>query len=307
MRLAGAVDIGATNTKIGVVGEDGSILARSTVSTQQSGASLVEAIASTLSPMLPATPEDANRVIGIGVSIAGFLDAGHTTMYENSNLPSLCGFPLRKALEARLSLPCALEVDSNAAAIAEHRFGAGKGSRRFLAITVGTGLGGAVIIDGKLLRYTGECVGDVGHIILDPDGRQCTCGSRGCLEALVCSAALSERVSGKPVRNIITQAREGHRDAVDALNETGRWLGIGLASLSSIFAPDRIVVGGGIAGANELLLDPTRASFRRHAAFGFRDSVRILGSGFDGWEGMVGAASLFLKPESQPRFPDGVQ
>jgi predicted NBD/HSP70 family sugar kinase len=153
-----------------------------------------------------------------------------------------------------------------------------------------------VIIDGDLLRYTGECAGDLGHIIVDHKGRLCTCGARGCLEAMVNSAALSERAGGRAVREIISSAQKGDQLAVTALAETGWWLGLGLATLSPIFSPDRIVVGGGIAAAGDLILEATRASYRTHARPEFREKTQVVGSSFEGWEGIVGAASLFLDP-----------
>jgi glucokinase len=257
---------------------------------------VVDTIASALRPMLAAAEADKSPVSGVGVSVAGFLTPDRTAMIHNANLPELRHFPLRQAIEERLGLDCRLEVDSNAAVIAEYRHGAGRGSARLLGVTVGTGLGGGVIIDGGLLRYTGECAGDVGHIIVDHKGRLCTCGSRGCLEAMVNVAALTERANGRPVREIVTTAREGEELALKALSETGWWLGLGLASLSQIFSPDRIVVGGGIAAAGELLLESTRASYRLHARPEFRDHTEIVGSSFDGWDGIVGAASQFLDP-----------
>ena len=298
MRLAGAVDIGGTRTKIGVVAEDGSVVRRTTLRTGPGGepAPLVGGIAVALRPMLDALAGAGNPASGVGVAVAGFLDRERGAMVGNANLPALCGFPLRRALEERLALPCRLEVDSNAAVLAEYRHGVGRGSARLLGVTVGTGLGGGVIIGGELLRHTGECAGDLGHIILHPEGRRCPCGARGCLEAMVSSAALSERGGGRPVREVTAGARRGERRAIDALAETGRWLGLGLASLSPLFAPDRIVVGGGVAGAGELLLEPARASYRAHAAPEHRDRVQVVGSSFGGWEGMIGAASLFLDP-----------
>ena len=298
MRLAGAIDIGGTTTKIGVVAEDGTIVRRRTMSTSADGQPmpLVDAIASSLRLILDARATQRNPVSGIGVSVAGFLDPEHSAMIHNANLPALRGFPLRRALEERLSLDCRLEVDSNAAVVAEYRHGAGRGSARLLGVTVGTGLGGGVIIDGELLRFTGECAGDLGHIIVDPKGRLCTCGARGCLEAMVNSAALSERARGRKPREIVNSGREGDKVARKALAETGWWLGLGLASLSPVFAPDRIVVGGGIAAAGELLLESVRTSYRTHARPEFRETTEVVGSSFDGWEGMVGAASLFLNP-----------
>jgi glucokinase len=298
MRLAGAIDIGGSAIKIGIVASDGTVLRRERVPMAMLGAPIpvVDAIVAAIRPMLDATRAEKKSVAGIGVSVAGFLNQGRTAMIHNANLPALREFPLRPALEERLSLDCRLEVDSNAAVLAEYRHGGGRGSARLLGVTVGTGLGGGVIIDGELLRYTGECAGDIGHIIVDRKGRLCTCGARGCLEAMVNVAALSERGNGRSVRDIISAAREGDEPSLKAVSETGWWIGLGLASLSPLFSPDRIVVGGGIAAAGELLLAPVRASYHEHVRPEFRETTRVVGSTFDGWDGMIGAASLFLDP-----------
>ena len=298
MRLAGAVDIGATNTKIGVVGEDGRIFRRQTIPTKNGNDAthLVDAIASELRHMLDAMADERHQVGGIGVAVAGFLDREHTAMILNANLASLRDFPLRRAFEERFELNCHLEVDSNASTVAEYRFGMGRGAVRLLGLTIGTGVGGGVIVGGRLLRFTGECAGDVGHVIIEPGGRQCTCGSRGCLEAMVSSAAVSERANSRPPHEVIDAAKRGDAPSIKVLAETGRFLGIGLASLSPIFAPERIVLGGGIAAAGDILLEPTRRSYAEHAGDEFRDSVAIVASTLDGWEGMIGAASLALAP-----------
>jgi glucokinase len=302
MRLAAGVDIGGTGVKIGIVREDGQILERTVIATSDRGepTPLVDGIDAALRPMLEATRAEGEGVSGIGVSVAGFLDPEHGAMYGNANLPALCDFPLRRALEERFAQEVRLENDSNAAVVADFRHGAGIGASRLLAVTVGTGLGGGVIIDGEVVRLTGECAGDLGHIIVNRSGRRCTCGARGCLEAMVCSAALSERGGGRPVRDIISDARAGDALARQALAQLGWWLGLGLASLSPIFAPERIVVGGGIAAAGDLLLDHVRSSYRTRAAPAFRETVQIVGSSFEGWEGMVGAASLVLDPPVRP-------
>jgi glucokinase len=294
MRVAAAIDIGGTRTKLAIVTEDGSIVRRTTIQTSDGGEprALIDGIVSGLKRML----NDAHAVAGIGVSVAGFLDRDHSAMIENANLPALCGFALRRALEERLGYACVLEVDSNAAVLAEYRFGAANATSRLLGVTVGTGLGGGVVIDGKLLRYTGECAGDIGHIILEPTGRRCSCGARGCLEALVCSAALAEYAGTRSAREVITAAQKGEPAAVAAVAHIGSYLGLGLAALAPLFAPDTIVVGGGIAAAGELLLEPVRKSFQEHAAPGFRERVRIVGSTFEGWEGTIGAASLIFDP-----------
>ena len=303
MRLAAAIDIGATNTKLGLVAEDGGVRSSATIPTGRGGdpEPLVERIASALEPILGALGSGRGQVIGAGISVAGFLDPAHEVMVENANLPALCGFPLRKALETRLAMRCVLEVDSNTSTLAEYRHGAGRGASRLLGVTIGTGVGGGMIVDGRLLRFTGECLGDVGHVILDPEGRRCPCGARGCLEALVSAPALSESAGGRPVREIIAAAHRGEGAAVEVLAATGKWLGLGLASLVAILAPDRIGVGGGVAAAGELLLAPARDSFRKHGAPGLVERAEVMASTFGGWEGMIGAASALFESPSDGR------
>lgn len=295
MRLAGAIDIGGTRTKIGVVREDGSIVAHTSIATLPDGDALVGAIAASLRPMLDDARAAGTVPVSAGVSIAGFLNPERTRMFGNANLPTLCDYELRRELERSLGLDCVLEVDSNAATVAEYRFGAGRGSRRLLALTIGTGVGGGVILDSALLRYSGECAGDLGHVIVSVEGRKCTCGATGCLEAMVCSAALSERAGGMSVAEILRAAGEGEQRSRTALAEAGMWLGVGLASLVSQFLPDRIVVGGGVGVAGDLLLGFARASYHAYAPTALKD-VAILGSAFNGWEGIVGAASQALDP-----------
>ncbi|HEU4996510.1 MAG TPA: ROK family protein [Gemmatimonadaceae bacterium] len=295
MRLAGAIDIGGTRTKIGVVREDGSIVTHTSIATLPDGDTLVAAIATALRPMLDDMRVAGTLPVSVGVSVAGFLNPEHTRMFGNANLPTLCDYELRRELERALGLDCVLEVDSNAATVAEYRFGAGRGSRRLLALTIGTGVGGGVILDGALLRYTGECAGDLGHVIVSVEGRKCTCGATGCLEAMVCAAALSERTGGMSVAEILRAAGVGEQRSRTALAEAGMWLGVGLASLVSQFLPDRIVVGGGVGVAGDLLLGFARASYHAYAPTALKD-VAILGSAFDGWEGIVGAASQALNP-----------
>lgn len=295
MRVAGAVDIGGTRTKIGIVAARGRIVRRTAIPTPgRDPRALVDAIGTALRPLLAQTASGDLAPV-IGVSVAGFLDPARSAMIANANLPALCGFPLRRALEDRLGRECRLEVDSNAAVVAEYRHGAGRGAARLLGVTIGTGLGGGVIAGGALLRFTGQCAGDLGHILVHPGGRRCTCGARGCLEAMVNAPALAERAGGRPVAEILEAARRGDRNALDALAETGRWLGLGLASLVALFAPDRIVIGGGVAAAGPLLLEPVGESYREHAAPAFRDTP-LVASEFDGWEGMVGAGSLAIDP-----------
>ena len=287
MRLAAAVDIGGTRTKIGVVGEDGTVVASTTVPTLDGEPQLLVArVTGVLQPLLR-----QHVVAGLGVAVAGFVDAARGAMVNNANLPALRDFPLRDILSDMLGLECALEVDSNASTIAEYRFGAGKGALRLLGLTLGTGVGGGVILGSRVVRHTGHCAGDLGHVIVSPGGRTCTCGARGCLEAMACADAVTERGGGR-VDDIIVRARAGEARAAAALADTGRWLGLGLASLAPLYAPDTIVVGGGVASAGELLLAPAREELLSRALPPVASTVRVEPSRFGAESGMLGAALM---------------
>ncbi len=290
MPHAVGIDIGGTSVKVGLVDESGTLLSRASFPTPPGGApsQLMDGLARALPKLLAGRPVES-----VGVSVAGFLDPGREVMSYNANLPELSGFPLREAIAARFSCAVRLEVDSNAAAHAEYRFGAGQGARRLLFLTLGTGVGGGVVVNGELLRFTGECAGDLGHVIVEPGGRRCPCGALGCLEALVSRPTLEE-LGGRPAYELIEAARRGEAKAVMLFAEAGRWLGLGLASLSHLFQPDRIVIGGGLATAGECLFDASRASFAANASPHFSAGVEVLPARFHGHEGVIGAAGLFF-------------
>jgi glucokinase len=229
-------------------------------------------------------------VTGTGLSVAGFVDADRTRMIYNENLGGLSGIPLRDEMQHLFGRPAVIECDSNAAAWGEFCHGAGQGSDRMVMLTLGTGVGGGVVCDGRLLRHTGGCAGDMGHVIVVPGGRPCSCGARGCLEALAGAAGISARAGGRSVRDIIAAALAGDRDAAETIGETGRLVGLALATHAHLFAPRVIVIGGGVSAAGALLRDAIEASFRRETApfFASGVAVRLAATGPDA--GMIGVA-----------------
>lgn len=281
------IDIGATTTKVALVdatsGETGAI------ETFPTGAGASELIAN-LRDAAHRCRGDAS-IQGAGVAVAGFLNPARDRICYNPNLEWLCGFPLKDALSNALGMSVALEVDSNASCIAEYRFGVGRGSRRFLCLVSGTGLGGGMIIDGALLRFMGECIGDVGHVVVDPDGPECSCGGRGCAEAIVGAQAIVKRARcGATLRDVIENARAGNAPAIDALAEAGRAIGIAAASLTQIFFPDRIALAGGLAEAEDLVLAPAIAEFRRTVNADAREHVMMMKASL-GWRAtLIGGA-----------------
>ncbi len=264
MPVAG-VDIGGTTTKMALIGQDGRIEGQRSIPTASlSAADFVDR----LRVAIQEAPWRADR---LGVAVAGFVNPAHDFVAYNPNLPWLERYPIRDALQQTLGLPVTLEVDSNAAALAEWRFGAGRGSDRFLCLTAGTGLGGGMMVGGKILRFAYECLGDVGHVIVEPGGTRCSCGGVGCAEALVGAAAVTGQFqkaggSANDLRDVIEQAGAGDSRAARAIGDAGGWLGLALATLGNILFPDRVAIAGGLSEAGDLLLEPCRRKFRENAS-----------------------------------------
>ena len=255
-----------------------------------------------------------HAVDAVGVGAAGFVDAGGSTVRFSPHL-SWRDEPLKEALERRLDLPVLVDNDANTTAWAEVRFGAGREARQILCITMGTGIGGALVIDGQVYRGANGMAGEFGHMQVVPDGRRCECGNRGCWEQYSSGNAIvreaRELVAAKsPVADrlreltaddpatlsgpIVTQAaREGDPAAIELFEEIGGWLGTGLASLTAAFDPELIIVGGGVSEAGDLLLDPAHEALRRTlTGRGFRPEPTIVKAALGQDAALVGAADL---------------
>ena len=285
------IDIGGTNTKVALVSGSGGT---GGIETFPTGAGDAPGLIANIREAAQRCRGDA-PIQGAGVAVAGFLNPVRDRLIYNPNLEWLCGFPLADALSDALDTSVTLEVDSNAACLGEYRFGVGRGSGRFLCLVCGTGLGGGMTIDGVLLRFMGECIGDVGHVVVDRDGPACTCGGRGCAEAVAgAQAIVANAHAGATLRDVIESARRGDRQAVDALASAGRAIGIAAASLAQIFFPDRIALAGGLAEADDLVLTPAAAEFRRVVNAGARDRVPMVKASL-GWRAtLIGAAAAAL-------------
>jgi glucokinase len=286
-----AVDIGATNTKVALVSNSGDVAAIETFLTgRENPARLVASIRDAAARC----KQDA-AVVGAGVAVAGFINPARDRLSYNPNMAWLEGFPLRAAVADALCTTVALEVDSNSSCLGEYRFGAGRGSRRFLCLVSGTGLGAGMAIDGALVRFMGECIGDAGHVVVAPDGPECPCGGRGCAEAMVSESEIVRNAqSGATLREVMENARRGNSRAVEALAAAGQALGVAMASLAQIFFPDCIALAGGLAEAGDLVLPHAEAAFRRSVNAEARASVRVVKAGL-GWRATVigAAAPLF--------------
>jgi glucokinase len=308
------VDIGGTKIAAGVVTAAGRVLDRTRVPTPPDDqAATLAALVAVIEELRSRHPE----VDAIGVGAAGLVEwPGGRARWAPHN--TYRRMELRRLVHERTGLPTAVDNDANAAAWAEARFGAGAGagaaSDDLVLVTVGTGIGGGLVLDGRLYHGESGFAGELGHMIVDPDGDRCPCGSRGCLEAMASGSTLgrlgreaaatdpggrlavlaggAELVTGEVV---FAAAAEGDKAAIALFERIGHWLGVGIASLVTIFDPDLVVVGGGVAATGDLLLAPARASVERYVhARAQRDLPPVVPARLSSDAGLVGAATLAL-------------
>lgn len=314
-RLAIGIDIGGTKVAGGVVDEQGRILARTRRDTphRSTAPTVVEDTIVECIDELVALGADQD-VVAVGIGAAGFVAADRATVVFAPHL-SWRNEPLRDALHQRVALPITVDNDANAAAWAELRFGAAQGESHVVMITLGTGIGGALVIDGQVQRGRFGIAGEFGHMQVVPEGLRCECGNRGCWEQYASGNALVREArglieAGSPLVGdllarlggdtagltgpfITDAARDGDATARELLTDVGEWLGLGMANLAAAFDPGLFVIGGGVSAADELLLDPAREAFRRQlTGRGYRPEARIVRAQLGGDAGLIGAAEL---------------
>lgn len=288
MRWLG-IDIGGTNTKIAVVDDaDWSVLETTSVPTDRSAPSRTIATACAAAAAVASRFPD---IAAVGVTIPGHFDRETGCATVVPNIPgSWRGEPVRAPFEAALSRPCALINDARAFGLAESRLGAARGVSDVVALVLGTGIGGALLLDGRLHLGERGIASEIGHLVLQEDGSLCGCGNRGCLEALARSDVIAEAAGAPDVSTAVALAGAGDERALAALQDAARWIGLGLANMVTLLTPQRVVIGGGIAQAGDILLEPIRAQIRARTplipAADYEVVVGVLGT----WAGAVGAA-----------------
>jgi glucokinase len=308
----------------GVVDEQGVILERLQEPTpSHSPAAVEEAILRLVGRL-----RSRHRVESVGIGAAGWVDNEQAVVRFSPHL-AWRSEPLKAQLAQRIDLPLIVDNDANAAAWAEYRFGAGRGSSVMVCITLGTGIGGGLVINGQLFRGTYGMAGEWGHMIAVPDGHWCECGNRGCWEqyasgnALVREARalartnsptayrLLEMAGGDPDAitgpDVTAAAIAGEPNAVELLGDVGTWLGRGIANLAAALDPEVVVIGGGVSAAGDPLLLPARRAFSRTlTGRGFREEARLELAHFRNDAGLIGAADLarhaMVEPPDSARF-----
>jgi glucokinase len=302
------VDIGGTSTKLGFFNQAPPVEIIRSIPSVGPAESFAQALCASIRGILKANALSESSIAGLGVAVAGFLDDDRGSMIYNPNLPWLEGYPLRTHLAREFPARVELEIDSNAAALAEHRFGIGRDSSRFLCIAVGTGLGVGMIVNGEPLRFSYGCMGDAGHVIVQRDGPPCPCGGRGCAEIFVSAPVLAEQyrtarglTKQASLRDVITAAYDGNEIAIQVLETAGAWLGVASASFANTFFPDRIAYAGGLAEAGDFLMTSLRRSFDTSAAKFAREQVTLCRASLGANATITGAACAILAANPNDR------
>lgn len=303
------IDIGGTKIAGGLVSEDGTIVRQERRPTPAGdGEAIIQAVVEIVQSL-----RADGEIAGVGVAAPGFIDAAQSTVYYTPNIPWRSE-PLRADLSAQLpGLDITIDNDANAAGWAEYRFGAGRGRRDMTLLTVGTGVGGAIVTEGRLFRGGFGAGAEIGHMRVVPGGLPCGCGQRGCIEQYGSGRALlryaNEIADQRGIGQALAAARAEHGEldghhvyelivaqdpgALFALRELGGWLGQAAASLSAVLDPELFVFGGGVAAAGDLLLEPIREAYLAHLpARGFHPEPDFATAELVNDAGIVGAADL---------------
>jgi len=288
-------DIGGTQVKFGLVDRAGRLVKRGKVRSPEAMAEILAVIGETWASLKRSAP---GPVRSCGFGIAGFYSTKERKILQSPNYPSLNGYPLLPALRKIIDVPVRIGNDANMAAYGEYEHGAGRGARSLVLLTVGTGIGGGIILDGKLWEGEGGYAGELGHITVNPDGQTCGCGRRGCLETEASAPrlvrnfqALSGRTDVVDSKDVYLLAKAGDRAALESFGKLAYWLGIGIGIIVTALDPEKVIIGGGVVSAGRLLMDPVVAEARRWSHPIPFAGCRIERAALGNDAGLVGAAA----------------
>ena len=316
-----AVDLGGTKIITAVILSTGEIICRkySLTLADEGPRPVIDRLSSAVAETMAQAKLKTSDIAGIGIAAAGILDIDRGIVTTSPNLPHWHNVPLRDIFADRLGVVTYLINDANAAALGEHRFGAGIGFDNIIYLTVSTGIGGGIIIDGEFYSGADGCAGELGHMTIEADGPQCHCGNFGCLEAMASGWAVAkeammrinrgerssiiELVNGR-LENITAEtvaiaARRGDQLAADIVAEAAKYLGIGLANLVNIFNPELIVIGGGLSKMGDMLLKPARKVLKERAFRLPSRTVHIVRARLGSNAGIIGAAAYVFDQKSE--------
>ncbi len=293
--LYAGFDLGGTQLKFGLIDGEGTIVHKDKIPTPGSIEGLVRTIAETRAALESRFP---GRIRSVGFGFAGFYSLGDRKVLHSPNYPSLSNFDIFPALERALDIPFAIDNDANMAAYGEWKYGAGRGAHSLVLLTIGTGIGSGIILDGGL--WHGKCgfAGELGHITINPEGSRCNCGNIGCLETEASApkivrnyVALTGKDEGLTAEDVDNRARMGDRAAVESFSRCGTYLGIGLGIVINFLNPEKIILGGGVMTTGEFLLGPALEEARKRSHRVSFACTSIVKASLGNDAGLIGAAS----------------
>jgi glucokinase len=307
-----AVDLGGTKIRSAVISQEGKIVAIDNRLTQayKGFDHVINRLFDAIDTVLRKECMQTGEFSGIGIAIAGVLDSKNGILTSSPNLPDWKNVPLKQTIQDRLGLDTFLINDANAAALGEHRFGAGIGAQDLVYLTVSTGIGGGIIIDDKLYEGSTGSAGELGHMTIDADGPRCNCGNYGCLEALASGTAVArvaierikagkisilrdmkENITDITAEDVAKAARQEDKLANEIIAGASYYLGIGLANIVNIFNPQVIVIGGGMSKMGGMLIEPAKKIVKQRAFKLPAHTARIVRSRLGNESGIIGAAA----------------
>lgn len=305
MQLAAGIDFGGTSAKIGLVERTGRILARAqlTMDARESFEGIVEPVARALRGLL-AQEAPGRTLAAIGIGTPGFIDKAQGMLLGGcNNIPSLQRRSVQQYLAAAFNVPAFADNDATSAAAGELAFGAGRSFSNFVLITVGTAIGGGLVMGGRVHRGWRGFAGEIGHMCVNRDGLWCNCGSRGCFEQYASGTAIARVYSEKlrkrgddpgdspSARDVVQRAREGDHCARDALEEAGAWIAQAFGTLLNVLDLEACIIGGGVSDAGEILLEPIRRHLPDHCWPQVGNGVKVIAAELRNDAGILGAAA----------------
>ncbi len=306
------VDLGGTNIKLGLISPDGEVLERNSTETraERGPEAVAGRICDAVLGLLARAGLDRRAVAGVGIGSPGTIDLQAGVVTFSPNLPGWHDVPLRRLVEEGTELGCVLDNDANAAALAESWVGAGRGKSSLILLTLGTGIGGGIVLDGRIWHGGNGVAGEIGHMSIDPDGPECGCGNRGCLEAFASATgmvrrmkeaiekgektSLADQAETLTARRIHEAAEAGDQAARRTVQMTGRYLGIGVSNLMHILNPEVIAFSGGMTGAGRMLMDPLLEEADWRTMEAPRRDVKICFAELPEDAGIIGAARCLM-------------
>lgn len=320
-RWIAGVDLGGTNIVVGLIPiEGGEVLGLRTRPTDATrGAKyvvdhMVSMVDEAIEEVTAAAGLTRDAVAGVGIGSPGPLDRKTGTVINTPNL-GWRNFPLRDLMSNALHLPCTLDNDANCATYGEWWMGAGRGTQTLVGLTLGTGIGGGIVLNGEIFHGCSDVAGEIGHMTIDSNGRRCKCGNYGCLEQYASGPAIAERAvegldAGVPsmlvdmvhghlehitAATVYEATEQGDPYATEVMRDTARFLGAGIASIINVLNPEMVVIAGGVTRAGDHLFVPLQAEVRRRAFRSAQECCRIVSGQLPGTAGVVGAAGVFKK------------